>query len=327
MKPDDLSRFPILGARKRGEVQRHEFGLPGVALKEDRWTAVSVTGSEPGPAVLINAGIHGAEYPAVQTAIELSTELDPAQVRGTVIFVPLINLHAFWERSMFVSPVDGKNPNRMFPGDPEGSYSQQLAWAMTTELIDHADAHVDLHGGDMVEALVPFAICQRADSDASRKALEYAKVYGLPYVLAVDRPVQQAEGNMTCAAAVERGVPSIIAEAGGVGQLERESVELLKTGARRLLHHIGVLAEGPEPAPEPTLLSSFEWLYSPAAGMFYTNVQVGDEVQEGDIVGTVGSLYGETLAEVRSPVDGPVLFLTSSPAMKHGGLLMGIGVR
>jgi predicted deacylase len=308
-------------------VQRHEFGLPGVALKDDRWTAVSVTGAQPGPAVLINAGIHGAEYPAVQTVIELSQELDPAQVRGTVVFVPLINLHAFWERSMFVCPVDGKNPNRMFPGDPEGSYSQQLAWAMTTELIDHADAHVDLHGGDMVEALVPFSICQRADSEASRKALDYAKVYGLPYVLAVDRPVQQAEGNMTCAAAVERGVASIIAEAGGVGQLERASVDLLKTGALRLLHHLGVLTDGPEPAPEPTVLSSFEWLYSPAAGMFYTKVHVGDEVREGDVVGTVGSLYGEMLAEVRSPVDGPVLFLTTSPAMHDGGLLMGIGVR
>jgi uncharacterized protein len=196
---DDLQRFPLLGKRERGEVGVHRLQLPGPVLQGDQWTVISVTGTHAGPVVFVNAGVHGAEYPAIQTVIELGRELDPAQLRGTVVLMPVVNMPGFWERSMFVCPVDGKNPNRVFPGDPNGSYSEQLAHAIMTAFIEQADAHIDLHGGDMVEALVPFSICQRGDTDAARRSHELAAVFGLPYLLAVDRPIQAASGTTTCA--------------------------------------------------------------------------------------------------------------------------------
>lgn len=323
---DDLSRFPILGQRVRGEKRQHEIALPGAALSEQRWNVTSVTGREPGPVLFVNAGVHGAEYPAIQTVIELAQTLDPEQVRGTVVLMPVVNVPGFWERSVFVCPVDGKNPNRVFPGSPDGSYSEQLAHALMTEFITQADAHIDLHGGDMVEALVPFSVCQRADSDASRRAFEMARVYGLPWLLAVDRPVQPASGTTTVAAATAAGIPSIIAEAGGIGQLDSESVRLLRDGVERVLVHLGMTDDGPPSADDPTVLTTFQWLYTPLSGFFYTSVAIDDEVEEGQVVGTIGSLSGEQLDEIRSPVAGRVLFLTTSPAMKENGLLMGIGV-
>lgn len=324
---DDLERFPLLGDRVRGQRREHEVTLPGVALAGDRWNVVSITGTEPGPVVFVNAGIHGAEYPAVQTVIELGRLLDAGQLRGTVVLLPVVNVPGFWERSMFVCPVDGKNPNRVFPGSPDGSYSEQLAHALMTEFIQQADAHIDLHGGDMVEALVPFSICQQADLDAARRSRELAEAFGLPYLLVIDRPVQAASGTTTSAAAVAAGIPSFIAEAGGVGQLESASVTLLRDGVLRVLAHLNMIDAGPAPVATPTVLSAFEWLYSPVVGMFYTQVSVGNDVLEGQVVGTIGSLTGEPLAEIQSPVNGKVLFLTTSPAMKANGLLMGIGVK
>jgi predicted deacylase len=323
---DNLERFKILGPRRRGTREQRTLTLPGEALAGGEWHVTAITGAEPGPALFVNAGVHGAEYPSVQAAIELSREIDPAALRGTLVILPVLNVPGFWERSMFVCPIDGKNPNRQFPGRPDGSYSEQLVWALTTEFIDQADAHIDLHGGDMVEALVPFSIYQRADSDASTRARELATVFGLPYLLGIDRPVQQAAGTTSCAAAVQRGIPSFVAEAGGVGQLERPSVELLKDGVRRVLAHLGMLADGPAPAPEPTLLSAFEWVYTSVGGLFYSAVKVGDEVTQGQTVGAIGSLTGEQLAEIAAPVTGRVLFLTTSPPVKANGLLMGIGV-
>lgn len=325
---DDLSRFPILGPRERGTRAHHEVGLPGEALAGETWTVTSITGARPGPAVLINAGIHGAEYPAIQAAIETGATLDPATLRGTVIVVPVVSLPMFRERAMFSMPNDGKNPNRFYPGTPDGTYSEQLAWAFTTQFIDQADAHVDLHGGDMVEALEPFSICSGGDSEAHRKAFEYAKVFGLPWLLVTTRPIQPSAGTTTNAAAVARGIPSFIAEAGGVGLLEAAPTKLLVDGIRRLLGHLEMIGDAPPPpASAPAVLSAFVWLYTPTAGMFYPTVAVSDEVTEGQLVGTIGSLTGKQLDEIRSHVTGRVLFLTTSPAMKENGLLMGIGVR
>src|SRR4051794_25118765 len=164
MPTDDLTRFPILGPRERGKTAFHEVELPGAALTGQRWTVTSLTGVRPGPTVFVNAGIHGAEYPPIETVIELGRTLDAQQLRGTVVLLPVVNLPSFWERSPFVCPIDGKNLNREFPGHPDGSYSEQLAHALMTAFIEQADAHIDLHCGDLVEALLPFSVCQRADN-------------------------------------------------------------------------------------------------------------------------------------------------------------------
>jgi uncharacterized protein len=322
----DLERLPILGELRSGSVQRHEVQLPGSALQDDRWPVTTISGANPGPVVFINAGVHGCEYPAIETVIRLSNSIAPEDLSGTLVLMPVLNLPSFRDRTPFVCPVDGLNPNRVFPGDPNGSYSEQLVNAVTEEFISRADAYIDLHGGDMVEDLVPFSICRRGGGEVDDRARELAEAFGLPYLLVVDRPVQPARGSMSFVAAAERGVPGFIAEAGGVGLLTEEPVRLLQTGVMRVLAHLGMLQGESQTQPQVTVLSAFEWLYSQHAGMFYSRVAVDDEVAEGEVVGAVNSLFGEQLEEARSPVSGRVLFLTTSPSVSSNGLLMGIGV-
>jgi predicted deacylase len=318
--------IPILGALEPGTTQRHTVTLPGAALAEDRWPITTVTGAKPGPVLFVGAGVHGGEYPAVETVIRLGMQLNAAEIAGTVVLMPVLNLPAFWKRSMFVNPIDNLNPNRVFPGDPNGTYSEQMDHALINEFVALADAYIDLHGGDIPEALVPFSICRNGDHPVDAKAMELARVFGLPYLLTVNRPIQQAKGSSSFVAAAERGVPGFIAEAGGVGQLQQDAVDLLMDGVHRVLAHLGMTAQRVPDAAPPTVLTSFDWQYSKHAGMFYPSVAVDEEVREGQEIGRVGSLFGETLETIISPVAGRVLFLTINPAVLANGLLMGIGV-
>jgi len=170
-----MNRIPILGKLTPGKTQRHLIKLPGAALaKDEPRPVISITGARPGPVLFVNAGVHGGEYPAVEAVIRLSNTLDPKKIAGTVILMPVMNLPAFRTRTPFVCPIDNVNPNRVFPGDPTGSYSEQMTHALINEFVVHADAYVDLHGGDIPEALVPFVICRSEAGLADSKARDVA---------------------------------------------------------------------------------------------------------------------------------------------------------
>ena len=357
------AKIPILGELTPGRAQRHLIKLPGVALaKDEPRPVISVAGAKPGPVLFVNAGVHGGEYPAAEAVIRLGKTLNPKKILGAVILMPVLNLPAFRTRTPFVCPIDNVNPNRVFPGDPRGSYSEQMTHALINEFVIHADAYIDLHGGDIPEALVPFVICSSeaglADSkarDVAARAKQIAMAFGLPYVLTVSKSIQPAKGSSSYAAAAEKGIPSILAEAGGVGQMQEEAVALLSRGVINVMWHLGMIA-GDTPATTgsdernpkakktarravatvrasaadtaaSTVLTKFEWLYTKSAGMWYPKVSPGDVVNKGEHIGTVGDLFGDTLEYVNSPVNGVVLFLTINPSVLENGLLMGIGVK
>jgi len=345
-------RFPILGELKLGSTQRHMIKLPGDALaKDEPRPVISVTGAKPGPVLFVNAGVHGGEYPAIEAVIRLGKTLDPKKISGTMILMPVLNLPAFRTRTPFVCPIDNVNPNRVFPGDAKGSYSEQMTYALINEFVAHADAYIDLHGGDIQEALVPFVISRAGADEVAKKSKAMAIAFGLPYVLTVSKPVQPSKGLSSYAGAAEKGIPAILAEAGGVGQMQEDAVALLVNGVINVMADLGMIdataksqipnykfqaktknqnpktkqALGTSASTTPIVLTRFEWLYTKNAGMWYSKVAPGDAVKKGKQIGTVGDLFGETLEKIVSPVDGVVLFLTINPSVFENGLLMGIG--
>ena len=346
--------LPILGELTPGTTQRHLIKLSGAALaKDEARPVISVAGAKPWPVLLVNAGVHGGEYPAVEAVICLGKALDPKKISGAVILMPVLNLPAFRTRTPFVCPIDNVNPNRAFPGDPHGSYSEQMTHALINEFVVHADAYIDLHGGDIPEALVPFVICRAGNDEVAKKSKAIAMAFGLQYVLTISKPVQPSKGSSSYAAAAEKGVPSILAEAGGVGQMQQEAVVLLVNGVVNVMQHLGMVdganvgsrTETNSKAQKTarravataakasaadtdasTLLTKFEWLYTKHAGMWHPKISPGDAVKVGEQVGTVGDLFGDALESINSPVNGVVLFLTINPSVLENGLLMGIGV-
>jgi predicted deacylase len=326
-----MKKIPILGELKPGKTQRHLIKLPGAALaKDEPRPVISVTGAKPGPVLFVNAGVHGSEYPAIEAVIRLSKTLDPKKISGSVILMPALNLPAFRSRTPFVCPIDNVNPNRVFPGDPSGSYSEQMTHALINEFVVHADAYVDLHGGDIPEALVPFVICRAGEDDVSVKSKQMALAFQLPYVLTVSKPVQPSKGLSSYAAAADKRIPAILAEAGGVGQMQEDAVAMLVNGVMRVMEHLGMLdskgqALETSASATPLVLTKFEWVYTKRAGMWYSKVGAGNFVKQGQEIGTVGDLFGDALEKIVSPANGVVLFLTINPSVLEDGLLMGIG--
>ena len=219
---------------------------------------MEIAGAEDGPRLTVLAGVHGCEYAPMAAQRIWARGLADRELRGRVLAIPVLNLPSFWARSPFVVPDDGKNLNRCFPGNPAGSLAERLAYDTFTKVIEGSDALIDVHAGDMVEALEPFTLYDAGPAEA--RARELAEAYGLGYVIRQAPGPGGALAGSTSQAAAQVGIPAIIAEAGGCGLVERGSVEhtsAASTGPGRARH--GRPAR-PPPAPPPGYLQRFLWL-------------------------------------------------------------------
>lgn len=274
-------------------------------------------GSVEGPTVLITAGIHGAEYASIAAAQRLA-RITPASLHGKLIVVPIVNVSAFFSRSVYVTPEDGKNLNRVFPGQRDGTYSEILA-SWLTGLLEGVDGYLDLHGGDLIEALTPFAIHAPGAGAVARRAAELADAFGLPY------RIEDAGKGMTFSAAHDLGIPAVLAEAGGQGLWPEASISTLTDGAKRMLHKLGMLEASSPSETRTTVLSRFSWSRSTANGCWYPAIEVGEHVHAGQVLGVVTDVLGEIQQEAKSAVDGIVMFSVTSLAINEGDPLVGVG--
>jgi hypothetical protein len=270
--------------------------------------------------VAITAGIHGAEYVSIAALRRVVLELDPAQVAGTVVAVLTANPSAFAGRAIYVNPVDGRNLNRSFPGDAAGSPTERLARWLTDTVIRGSDAFLDMHCGDMNEALVPFTgIEDTGDPVVDARSRRLAEAYGLPYLLVGPSP------GTTTTAAANLGIPAVLAEVGGQGVWPEGDVELHAAGLRRFLRTMGCIDEAPEePRHRTELLPDESWMRSPATGYWHPAVEVGARLAAGTVVGEVQDPFGTVLARPVAPVDGVVIFLVTSLAMNAGDPLLAL---
>lgn len=287
---------------------------------------VDVRGAAGGPHVTVIAGVHGTEYTSIAAVRRLAATLERQVVAGRVTAVPLVNPTAFWARTPFVVPADGKNLNRSFPGDPSGTDAEVLASRLTETFVVGSDVLIDLHAGDLPEALEPFALYEESAVEARSRDLALA--YGLGHVVRQTRAARTVAGS-SCAAAADLGVPAIVAESGQHGILDPVAVERHTTGLTNVLRHLGVLAGDAVPGAVLGGRAAVEhegwhWLRTPVAGWWESAVPVGASVREGELLGTVSELLGDVLHEVRAPEAGVPLFLTSSPAVCADGLLLGL---
>jgi predicted deacylase len=289
----------------------------------DSATVLPVTvirGAADGPTLALIAGTHGYEYPPITALQRLRTSLDPATLRGTVILVHVANVPSFLGRTIYVSPVDGQNLNRVYPGDPGGTLSERIAHRITTEVIDRADYLLDLHAGDGNEALRPYVYMPHTgDAAYDRAALGLARAFGLDTVV-IDR-VDVAELDppaLTDLTAVTRGVPAITTETGQLGGNEAHYVDLALRGIHSVLRHLDMIDGAPVRNDAIVWLDSYEVLRSPVDGVFSAAVEDGWTVAEGGLLGTVSDLFGEPVTEIRAPFAGVVNYVVGTPPVGEG---------
>jgi predicted deacylase len=289
----------------------------------DAATEVPVTtlrGSRPGPTLALIAGNHGYEYPPVLALQRLRTEFDPAALSGAVVMVHVANMPSFLGRTVYFSPVDGKNLNRVYPGNPQGTVSERIAHAITTQIIEPSDYVLDLHCGDGNESLRPY-VYQAVTADPSINASNsrLALAFGIDHIL-LDRhrPTDPAKSLYCSTTAITRGKPALVVESGALGQADDESTGRIVHGVRGVMRDLGMTENGPEPLTDPTYLDPAVVIPSPATGILYPMVERDQHVAAGDALARITDFFGVPQATVTSPIAGIVLYIVATPPMVAG---------
>jgi predicted deacylase len=287
----------------------------------DSGTEIPVTtirGERPGPTLALVAGNHGYEYPPVLALQKL--RIDPERLAGTVILVHAANMPSFLGRTVYFSPVDGKNLNRCYPGRPDGTVSERIAFAITTEVIARCDYLLDLHCGDGNEWLRPYVyqtVTGRAELDAENARLVLA--FGIDHIV-VDRsrPADPSRSIYCSNTAITRGKPAATIESGCLGRTDTESVDRIVQGIHGVLRELGMTEEGPAPLEDPVYLDPVEVIASPVTGILYPLVEPDQMVEQRAPIARITDFFGNDLVTVESPIAGKVLYVVATPPIVKG---------
>jgi predicted deacylase len=294
--------------------------IPPAADAGTRIPITTIEGS-PGPTIALIAGNHGYEYPPILALQKLRGELGLERALcGTAIMVQVANMPSFLGRTVYFSPVDGKNLNRCYPGRPDGTLSERIAHAITTEVFDRADCVLDLHCGDGNESLRPYIYqTVTADADLNRSIERIALAFGIDrIVIDRSRPTDAARSVYCSNTAITRGKPAITVESGYVGCTDARCVDQIADGVRGVMRELGMLLDGPPPLELAVYLDPVEVLSSPATGILYPHVEPGDSVNKGQLLARITDFFGAELAEVRAPFAGEVLYIVATPPISEG---------
>jgi uncharacterized protein len=288
---------------------------------------VVINGAKPGPRLAIVAGSHGTEYASIIALENLAQEIDAANVSGTLIIVPLINLSSFAQKVPHLNPVDGKNMNRMYPGKAEGTQTERASWAIAREVIGKCDYLIDLHGGDLDENLRWYAYWPQTGKDqldSTSRGMVLA--FGLDHIIIQKNQAAAVPGATSISRfAEDQGKPTIIAEAGHAGTTDAADVDALVRGCKNVMRHLKMLAGVAPPVEHPVWLGQLTTVKSDYDGIFYPLAVPEAYVQQGMIIGFVTDYFGNKLADVTTPISGVVTYICSVPSMKKGDTVANVG--
>ncbi len=275
-----------------------------------------------GPVALLIGGTHGDEFEGPAALMRLAQGLGPADLAGQVILVPALNAPAFAEASR-VSPLDGANLNRAFPGDPNGGPTAMIADFVETELLPRADAVVDLHSGGKASFFQPCTLVTHcADSALYEANLALARAFGLPLIW---RLGDQNDDRSVNAAAERQNVPMIATELGGGGGTDPEITGHAETGLLRMLRNMGIVAGEAEPkhARIVETASPASSLYATSDGVFDRAAAAGQEAKSGALAGRLHHVFEpeRPSSDVKFRSDGFILAHTCRGLVRRGELL------
>lgn len=306
-----LQEHEVAPGRRRGRLPT---GLEGVDLPV--WT---IQGGQPGPTLVLTAGVHGCEYVGILALRALFDQISPEKVKGRLLLLPLVNSDGFYAGVKRVVPGDGKNINRAFPARANGTVTERIAYAIQTQIYPEADFLLDLHGGDANEAMTPL-IFYPADAEPS---VRNTALLGAVHLEAGYRvPSTSRDGLYSCAA--RRGVPALLMEVGGQGLWSQEQVAM---ELRSIYSLMGALDMGGQAIPNDTQMEVLEASYDVAEteGLWFPEVFPGQRVAAGAVLGTVVSLDGELLQTIKVRWDGVVLYHTVALGVEKGEALVACG--
>ena len=287
-----------------------------------------VHGAKPGPVLALVAGSHGTEYTSIIALEKLIGMLNPAEISGTVIIVPLINIQSFEQKVPHVNPVDKKSMNRFYPGKLDGTQTDRASYLITKQVVEQCDHLIDLHGGDLDESLRPYIYWTKTGNEKQDQfSREMVLAFGLDHIIiSADRPKDPQASRYLENTATTRGKPSITAEAGHAGTVETDDLNALINGCLNVMRYLKMLPGTATMVEHPVWFEKVATLASEQTGIFYPSVKRGTYVEQGTKVGYVTDYLGNVIFEARAPVAGVVLYVCAVPSMTKGATIANVGV-
>ncbi len=301
-----------------------------VTVEEDTDCFIPVTvihGSRPGKVLALVAGVHGYEYPPILALYRLKSMIDPEALSGTLILVHIAHVPAFQKRMIYFNPYDWKNLNRVFPGDPEGTQAERIAYVLVEEVVKKCDFLIDLHCGDGNEALIPYCYWMvSGDERLDGLSREMVLAFGIKHIIIDDtRSRDLTSSKYLGNTALLLGKPAITTESGFLGRSDEEDIQRNIFGSLSVMRHFRMIEGEALPVKEPIWIDKYEVVYSDCSGLFHPLTEMGYYVKEGEKVGYVTDYLGNRIREFRAPFSGMILYILGTPPANDGEPLFEVG--
>ena len=287
-----------------------------------------IHGARPGPVLAVASGAHGSEYASILAVERLIDAVNPAEVAGTLVLLPLINVPSFEKITPHVNPTDNKSMNRLYPGDPNGTQTDRASFVVTKEVVERCDHLIDLHGGDLDENLRPYSywtVTGNQKQDELSRAMVLA--FGLDHIIvSTDRPKDPKASRYLENTATTRGKASFTAEAGRSGPVVAGDVAALVNGSLGTMKHLKMLGGIARPVARPVWLEKIVSVPAEREGVFHASVDRDAHVAKGAAIGVVTDYHNRKLQDIVAAEAGIVLFIRALPSLKKGDTIVSIGV-
>jgi len=278
-----------------------------------------------GPCAMLIGANHGDEYEGVSIINGLFQALEPADIKGQIIFLPAANAPAFYAGRR-TSPLDHTgeaNLNRLFPGQQNGSPTDMMCWFITNRLVDRTDAIFDLHSaGKSIDHHPSAKIRLTGEADKDVLQMKFLELFGAPLGIVGDRVTKTTLSGEV----LPKGIIYLSTELGGAGKIRPWIRDFAFNGMKRCLAEMGVLQTGEKlPAPEHTvqlkaMQANDNYIFAYKDGMFEPRVNLGDQVEDGQFAGYIWSLKEPWLEPEKLHFNkGGVVFCKRTPALCEVG--------
>lgn len=304
---------------KKSEIMEFAYEKSGETIQ---FPVGTVCGNQEGPTLVVLGGMHGSEFGGIQAAIDLYNEIQPEMLKGTLIIGTIYNMPAFLNHTGFLVPQDGKNPMSTFPGKLDGSYGEVMAYHFHKHVLSKADYFVELHGGDIPEALSPFVVAlETGDPKVDQMMQNMAMVYNIPLV--IHRKVS-SDDNLGAAyrKAALQGIPSILSESGQQGILDLSEAKVHLDGLKNIMIMLGMIVGKVVDTTERIALASHGGVRNEIPGMWYPFVKLNQRVLKDEVVGEIRNYFGVKIADIKAPIDGIITVIRTSPSVGMGNVLI-----
>lgn len=300
-------------------ASRKRLEIPVARLPTQTMLSLPVTvinGRKEGPRLWLSAAIHGDEINGVEIIRQVLQRIDPHQLMGTLIAVPIVNVFGFIEQSRYLP--DRRDLNRSFPGSVRGSLASRLAHLFMQEVVSQCTHGIDLHTASHHRTNLPQIRANLQDPETYR----CARAFGAPVMI----HATTRDGSLR-QAATKRAIPVLLYEGGEALRFDTKAIAVGVEGILRVMGMLGMYGF-PHNAATPLSLQvqKTQWVRSPRSGILHLDVSLGQRIYKKQVLGIVCDAFGDRSTKLHSPCDGLVIGHTQNPLVNQGDAALNVAL-